>query len=279
MFSRKTITIAGAIILVALCVIVFSFRYIRTSPVGGLATRTAMSLICPLQNAISSSLDAVQNVWSRYFFLVHTARENEALKKQLAEAMSQRNECEEIALANERLQKYVRMKDQSPSTLVAADVIARDASPWFKSIMINKGEDDGVSRGCPVIVGEGIVGHVLETTAGYAKVLLIIDRNSSVDVLLQKTRSRGIAQGMGNGSCRLDYALRQIEVNVGDEVVTSGFDGIYPKGLRVGYVSKVVRRNSGLFQDIELAPHADLNKLEEVMIVLPTPVYDFESEW
>ncbi|MFZ2631193.1 MAG: rod shape-determining protein MreC [Desulfosalsimonadaceae bacterium] len=278
MFSKKTITFAGAIILIALIVIVFSFRYIRTSSVGGLAVHAALSVMCPIQAAISSSVDYVDDLWSHYFFLVHAARENDALKKQLALAESRNNECAETTLANHRLRKYVALKDQSPFTLLAAEVIARDPSPWFKSIIINKGADDGVMRGCPAITPDGIAGYVLETSGGYAKVLLIVDRNSSVDALVQKTRARGIAQGMGNGACRLDYALRQIDVAIGDTVVTSGFDGIYPKGLRVGYVSKVIRRNSGLFQDIELAPYVDFKKLEEIMIILKPPTHDFESE-
>lgn len=278
MFSRKTIAGAGAIILIALVVIVFSFRYIRTSSVSGLSGRTALSAMGPIQSAISSSVGYIADLWSHYFFLVHAARENDALKKQLALAETKNNECAEITLANQRLREYVALKDQSPFTLLAAEVIARDPSPWFKSIIINKGADDGVTQGCPVIVGEGIVGYVQEASAGYAKVLLIIDRNSSVDTLIQKTRARGISQGIGNGSCRLDYALRQIDIAIGDVVVTSGFDGIYPKSLRVGYVSKVVRRNSGLFQDIELTPYADFKKLEEVMIILNPRTHDFESE-
>jgi len=278
MFSKRTITFAGAVILISLIVIVFSFRYIRTSSVGGLAARAALSVMCPVQAAISSSVDYVDDLWSHYFFLVHAAMENDTLKKQLALAESRNNECAETTLANHRLRKYVEMKDQSPFTLLAAEVIARDPSPWFKSIIINKGADDGVTHGCPAITPEGIAGYVVEASGGYAKVLLIVDRNSSVDALVQKTRARGIAQGMGNGSCQLDYTLRQIDVAIGDTVVTSGFDGIYPKGLRIGYVSKVVRRNSGLFQDIELAPYVDFKKLEEIMIILKPPTHDFESE-
>ena len=278
MFSKKTITFGGAIVLIALIVIVFSFRYIRTSAVNGLAVRTVLSVMCPIQAAISSSVRYIGALGSHYIFLTHAARENDALKKQLALAESRNNECTEIAIANQRLRKFVALKDQSPFTLLAAEVIAQDPSPWFNSIIINKGENDGVHRGCPAIACEGIVGYVLEASAGYAKILLIIDRNSSVDSLVQKNRTRGIAQGMGTGLCRLDYALRQNDVMVGDVVVTSGFDGIYPKGLRVGFVSKVIRKNSGMFQNIELTPYGNFQKLEEIMIILNPGTYDFESE-
>ena len=122
-----------------------------------------------------------------------------------------------------------------------------------------------------MIVPEGIVGYVLNASDHDSKVLLIIDRNSSADALVQRTRARGLAQGIPGSLCRFDYALRKLDIKIGDTVVTSGFDNIYPKGLRIGYISKVIRRNSGLFQDVELTPYADFTKLEEVMIILSPP--------
>jgi rod shape-determining protein MreC len=119
-----------------------------------------------------------------------------------------------------------------------------------------------------VVVPEGIVGYVLDAAANDSKVLLIIDRNSSVDALVQRTRVRGLAQGLPKGLCRFDYALRKLDLKIGDAVISSGFDGIYPKGLRIGYISKVIRRNAGLFQDVELTPYVDFTKLEEVMVIL-----------
>lgn len=259
----------GAVILIALYMIVFSFAYLRKTSIGDAATRTALLLASPFQAVFSSSVNLMDEIWRHYFFLISTAKENDELKQKLAEAINKNNECREIELANERLREFVKLKKQSPFQLEAAEVIAKDPSPWYQTMVINKGTKDGVISGCPVVVPEGIVGHVLTASSGSSKVLLIIDRNSSVDALVQRTRARGLAQGMTRRLCRFEYALRKLDIKIGDTVVTSGFDNIYPKGLRIGHISKIIRRNSGLFQDVELTPYADFSKLEEVMVILP----------
>lgn len=275
MFSKKTMVVAGAIVLIALNVAVFSFSYIRKSSFGDTATRATLSIISPIQFAISSAVNFVDDIWKHYFFLISVVHENDELKKMLGQAISKNNQCTEIALSNDRFRDFVKLKKQSPYNLLAADVIAKDPSPWFKTLIINKGTKDGLTANLPVIVSEGIVGFVTTASLRYSKVVLIIDRNSSVDGLVQRTRARGIVQGMPKGLCRFDYALRKLDITVGDTIISSGFDGIYPKGIRIGYVSKVIRRNSGLFQDIELTPFIDFKKLEEVMIILNTSTKDF----
>jgi len=278
MFSKKTIVIAGAIVLIALNVIVFSFSYIRKSSVVDAAAGSALFVVSPFQTLISSTINFFDDIWDHYFFLISAAKENEYLKKELARSINQKNECREIKLANVRLKEFVNLKLDNPFELLAAEVVAKDPSPWFRTIIIDKGISDGVSNGLPVIVSAGIVGYVLNASSGYAKIILVTDRNSSVDALVQRTRARGIAQGITSGLCRFDYTLRKLDVTIGDVIVTSGFDGIYPKGLRIGSVSKVIRRNSGLFQDIELIPYVDFEKLEEVMVILNPPIHDFVSK-
>jgi len=272
MFSKKAMVAAGAAVLIALYLIVFSFAYLRHASVGDAAIRAALFCVSPFQTAVSVTMKAMDDVWSHYFFLISVARENEELKKKLARASEKNNQCREMELANDRLVAFVNLQRQSPFVLEAARVIAKDVSPWYKTIIISKGTDHGVVTGCPVVVPEGIVGCVLAASAGSAKVLLIIDRNSSVDALVQRTRARGLAQGMARELCRFDYALRKFDIKIGDTVVTSGFDGIYPKGLRIGSVSSIIRRNSGLFQEVELAPYVDFTTLEEVLIILSPPV-------
>lgn len=263
---------AGAAVLIALYLIVFSFAYLRHASVGDAATRAALFFVSPLQTAVSATTKLMDNLWSHYFFLISVARENEELKKELALARARNNQCREMELTNDRLRTFVSLQEESPYVLEAARVIAKDASPWYKTIIISKGTSDGVEAGCPVVVPDGIVGHILSASAGSSKVLLIIDRNSSVDALVQRTRARGIAQGMARDLCRFDYALRKIDIKIGDAVVSSGFDGIYPKGLRIGSVSRIIRRNAGLFQEVELAPSVDFSKLEEVLIILNSSV-------
>jgi len=278
MFSKRMMVAVGAVVLIGLYIIVFSFAYLRHASFGGAATRTALFLVSPFQAVLSSSMNFMDDIWSHYFFLISVSIENEELNKKLSSAVSENNRCREIELANQRLREFVKLKNQSPFNLESAEVIAKDASPWYKTIIINKGSSDGVFSGSPVIVPEGIVGYVLTASVNDAKVLLIIDRNSSVDALVQRTRARGLAQGLPKGLCRFDYALRKLDVKIGDNVISSGFDGIYPKGLRIGSISKVIRRNAGLFQDVELTPYVDFTKLEEVMVILsPLPQDNVEG--
>jgi rod shape-determining protein MreC len=121
-----------------------------------------------------------------------------------------------------------------------------------------------------VVIPEGIVGVVIETSSRSAKVLLLIDPNSAVDALVQRTRARGIVKGGGAGYCVFDYVLRKHEISVGDTVVSSGLDGVFPKGLRVGRISEIVRLNAGIFQKVSVTPVVDFEILEEVFIIPET---------
>jgi rod shape-determining protein MreC len=268
MFSKKTMVAAGLVILIVGHAGVFSFQYIRKTSIGDPAARVALSLVSPVQETISAVTDFTSGLWRHYFFLIAVAQRNNELEKKLALALVQNNACKEALLENERLRSSLGLKAKIPFKLVAAEVVARDASPWYQTIVINKGEAAGIVAGLPVVMPEGIVGHVMTASAEYAKVLLMLDRNSAVDAIIQRTRARGITRGAGDKGCIFDFALRTADIRVGDTVFSSGLDGIYPKGLPVGHVSRVVRRNAGLFQEIELIPYVDFTKLEEVMIII-----------
>jgi len=275
MFSKKSMVVAGALVLIALNGLVFSLDIIRKSSVYEAAARAAIFFVAPVQETLHSAVGFVDEVWTHYFYLVSVGYENDELKTQLEQVRQKNYQCRELALANERLRKLVRLKQKSPYEFLAAEVIARDPSPWYRTIVINKGRNAGIRSSDPVLTSRGIVGHVLRAAAEYATVVLIIDRNSAADAMIQRSRTRGIARGEGNGKCQFDYTLRKKEVKINDIVMSSGFDGIYPKGFRIGYVSKVVRRNAGLFQHIEITPFVDFKTLEEVMVLL-NPL-DFEE--
>ena len=122
----------GVVILISLYIIVFSFAYLRKSSVGDAATRTALFFVSPFQAAFSSSIDFIDDIWSHYFFLISVSKENDELKKKLAQAVNKNNECREIELANDRLGKFVQLKEQSAFNLVSAQVIAKDPSPGIR---------------------------------------------------------------------------------------------------------------------------------------------------
>ena len=210
-------------------------------------------------------------MWTHYFFLVSTEKENDSLKKMLAKTIHDDNQCKETELSNDRFRKLLDFKNASQLHSIAAEVIGKDPSQWYKTLVIDKGVSQGITKGLPVVVPEGVVGQVIDASDHYAKVLLIIDSNSAVDALIQQTRAHGIIKGDSEGRCLLNYVSRKESVNIGDAVVSSGLDGVFAKGLLIGKVTDIIRNNSGIFQDIEVSPFVDFDKIEEVLVVLSPP--------
>ncbi len=264
--------------MIALNILVFSVDFIRKSSFYEAAARTAVFFVAPVQEAVSGVSDSAGEVWEHYFNLVKVKYENERLRRELRAARRTNHNAREMALENKRLRGLLGLKEKSACKFLAAEVVARDPSRWYRTIVINKGTSDGVSRDDPVLTEMGIVGHVWHTSAGHSTVILIIDRNSAADAMIQRNRTRGIARGTGSGRCRFEYSLRKKEVKINDVVISSGFDGIYPRGFRIGYVSKVVRRNTGLFQNVEITPFVNFRTLEEVMVLLNPPDYEVSEE-
>jgi rod shape-determining protein MreC len=276
MFPKKMVMIVGVIILIAVNIIVLSVSNRRYQSYG--PGRIAISLIAPFQEAVSRSIRFVKDIWIHYFFLVETAKENDNYKKALSHSVERNNLYKELRLSNTRLRGLLDFQKTITNKVLAAEVIGKDPSPWFKTIMINKGKDDGVKKGSAVVIPEGIVGQVAEVSAHNSKVLLIIDPNSAVDALVQRSRARGIIKGGFADRCIFKYVLRKKGIAVGDTVVSSGLDGVFLKGLPVGQVSSVVKPNSGIFQEVTVIPCVDFEKLEEVLIVLNPEKHNFQSE-
>jgi len=268
--------IIGVVVLIAVNIILLSVsnRHYQSYGPG----RIAISLIAPFQEAVSRSIRFVRDIWVHYFFLVETAKKNDIYKKALSHAVEKDNLHKELKLSNNRLRSLLNFQKTITDKVISAEVIGKDSSPWFNTIMIDKGKDDGVKKGAAVVIPEGIVGQVAEVSTNYSKVLLIIDHNSAVDALVQRTRARGIIKGASSDQCLFKYVLRKKGVAVGDTVVSSGLDGVFLKGLPVGRVSGVIKPNSGIFQEVSVTPYVDFEKLEEVLVVLTPRKDKFQSE-
>jgi rod shape-determining protein MreC len=270
MFSRRVVVMLGVVLLAVGNLIFLSYTSRRQTPpvgIGGIA----LTLVAPFQEALGWTLHLASDTWRHYFNLVATARQNDRLQVDLRRAEALVDHCRELELANERLRQLLNFKTIVSESAVTAEVIGRDPSAWSRTLIIDKGSRDQLRQGQPVVVPEGIAGQVIEVAPHYAKVLLIIDPNNAVDSLVQRSRARGIVKGGEGGSCLLDYALRKDEIRVGDTIVTSGLDGVYPKGLRVGSVTSVIRRHSGMFQDVVVSPFVDFEKIEEVLVIPGSP--------
>jgi rod shape-determining protein MreC len=270
MFSKKTLMIVGIIILIAVNITVLSISTNRRNPPYD-PGRVTLFLFSPFQETITHTIHFIEEIWRHYFYLVNVAKQNNELKKTLSITTERNHQLAEIELSNRRLRKLLNFKRNVTNQVVAAEVIGKDPSAWFKTIIIDKGRTDGVEKGFPVLIPEGIAGQVIEVAKRHSKVLLIIDPNSAVDALVQRTRSRGLIKGGIGGKCLFKYVLRKHEIRVGDTVISSGLDGVYPKGLHIGKISGVIRRNSGIFQEVTVTPNVDFEKLEQVLVMLGKP--------
>jgi len=269
MFSKKRLLVAGAIFLIVLNTIVFSFYYLHRPSFKSAAVYTLFFFLGPVESVFSYISSNTVDLFEHYVFLTGVAAENKTLRNKLAAAHARLGECREKIKLYQRVRPFADLVAKSPDLkFLPASIVAKDPSPWYTAAMINRGDKDGIKAGFPVLVPDGLVGRVTAVSYEYAKVILITDPNSSVDALVDRTRARGIVTGEGGGMCRFDYVLRKSDVRMGDMVITSGFGGIFPKGIPIGRVTSLIRRNSGLFQQINVTPCVDLDKLEEVMVVV-----------
>jgi rod shape-determining protein MreC len=205
--------------------------------------------------------------WNRYVWLIETEQENVRLQSENRRLAAELNNVEEIRLANERLRLLLEFKDTVDLPTLPAQVIAVDASSWFRTVLIDKGDTDGIREGMPVVAAEGIVGRVIRSAPRESRVLLLTDASSAVASLVQRNRTRGVVRGQGD-ILTLDFVLRQKDIEVGDRIVTSGTGGVFPKGLVIGEVTRTAREKYGLFQTVTVAPAVDFARLEEVLVLL-----------
>jgi rod shape-determining protein MreC len=240
---------------------------IKNEPVGTLL----MWILRPLQIAGQGSANWFKGFRNHYDTLAGFRSENERLRKRLQTLEVERQRLLEAEATNRHLQQLLDFRNELPSGAITATIIASSASSWFQSCVISKGSADGVRKGMAVVTPLGIVGKVVAVTGRTAKVLLLTDPNSGIDVLVQRTRSRGIVSGSLESGTVLKYIKRSEDVQEGDRLVTSGLDSGFPKGLLVGTVIRVRKQNRGLFQSVEVWPAVQAARVEEVLVVGAQP--------
>jgi len=171
-------------------------------------------------------------------------------------------------MANERLQSLLDLKKSLGGTSIAANVIGEDVTPWFRTIIIDRGSVDGVREGMPVVAPAGVVGRVVRTAASSSRLLLLTDHASAMAALVQRSRARGVVVGKSGGLCSLEFSQRGEDVRVGDIVVTSGIGGVFPKGLPIGEVTMVKKGEYGIFQSVDIRPFVAMSRLEQVLVLV-----------
>lgn len=223
--------------------------------------------ITPFERMLVWGQNGTSNIWHNYFYLRGVRAENRQLKDQIEQMRIEQVRLSEDAAQARRLQTLVAFKEQFISRTVAAQVIGSSGSDLSRVIYIDKGENAGITRDMAVITADGIVGKVLLVYPSVSQVLLINDQSSGVGALLEKTRLQGVLRGTANGEVILERVMSDEQVPVGETVLTSGGDQIFPKGLPVGTVTKVAN-GKDLFLNIKIKPAANLSKLEEVLVLV-----------
>ena len=231
----------------------------------------------PLQNASSKASGATTGFFQQIWNFRSTAQQNEQLKERLTQVEQELNTARQAAVENERLQALLNLKEQIKIQSVPARVIARDPSVWFNTITINRGSSSGIEMNMPVVTGGGIVGRVITVSPWASQVMLITDEKAGAGAVVGQLGQSG-ALGSIKGRADLGVALIEMRyvsglerVENGDSVMTTGQDGIYPPGLNVGRVVDVKTGTTTQAHQILIQPGAQLDKLEEVAVLLYHP--------
>lgn len=223
-----------------------------------------------VQRAANALTMSVRTSWQDYFALQQVRVENEGLKRQLGEMQIRLQEERSLAQQSQMLQKLLTLKTSTELMTTASLVIAGGASPEFRTITIDKGSREGIHGDMAVLAPAGVVGRIIQPSSHASKVQLLIDRNAAAGALIERTRAQGVVVGIGTDELRMDYVAGSADVKTGDMVVTSGIDGIYPKGFVIGQIQSV-RRGAGVYSAIVIHPAVDFTTLEAVLIVLTSP--------
>ena len=234
---------------------------LKNEPLGALL----MWIMRPLQIASQGAVNWVIDFRENYDTLA--GFKNERLRKRIQNLEVERQKYLEADATNRQLKQLLDFRSHLPAGAITASIIANSATSWFKSCQIDKGSVDGVRKGMAVVTPLGVVGQVVAVTPRTAKVILLTDQNSGIDVLVQRTRSRGIVSGSLESGTVLKYVKRSEDIQQGDRLITSGMDGVFPKGMMVGTVIKVLKQHIGLFQFIEVLPAVQTPLTENVLVV------------
>lgn len=210
---------------------------------------------------------SLRGAWDGYIALREVYEDNQGLREEIQRLRRENSELRESAASSHRLAELLGFKQSAPFQTVAAQVIGRDASNWYRGLVLNIGERDGVGVEMGVITPAGAIGRVVKTTAHTAIVLLATDPHNAITGIIQRTRDEGIVEGSPHGRLRMKYLPLLSPIQVGDHVVTSGLTGGFPKGLAIGTITRVDKAEGDLFQSAEIMPEVDFSRLEEVLVV------------
>lgn len=229
-------------------------------------------LVAPVQISLTWLGERASNIITFPISMYQAGKHNQALEEEVARLQGQVIQLNEFKLENERLAALLDYKQMLAGTydLLTASVIGREPSNWFGTIILNRGSGDGIRENMTVLTPAGLVGRVVAVSATTSEVLLITDPRSGVGSLVQETRTAAIVEGVAatSGVARMIHIPNSAPVEVGQVVITSGLGSVFPKDIPVGRITAIRGESSGLFNSADIHPFADLDRLEEVLVII-----------
>jgi rod shape-determining protein MreC len=260
------------ILAVVLQVLAISVQ-VQTSTGTRVVNAVAFGVLSYVELGASRVFGSVRGVWDGYFWLRGTHQENERLKQQVADLELSLQQQQALARRGAELEGLLELRQSTSLKTMAATVIAADATGGFKSVTIDRGSNDGLRANMAIISARGVVGRIVDQppSMNAAKVQLLIDRSAGAGALVERSNAGGVVVGQeGDPPLRMDFVSNLADVKVGDRVVSSGLDGIFPRGFAIGYVEKV-SNGAKLYKDIQIRPVVDFAALQSVLVVLDPP--------
>jgi rod shape-determining protein MreC len=231
-----------------------------------------------VQRATSAVVNGVRGVWTGYVDLRNVHRENDALRQELTNAQIEIQRQRALADRTRSLEQILGLSNSTELQTSAAQIIGAAATPDFRTVTIDKGTSQGLRTDMAVLSPKGVVGRVVSAGPRASRVQLLVDRNAAAGALIERSRAQGVVVGAGDELLRLEYVSETSDVAKGDIVVTSGIDGIYPKGFVIGEVA-TVEKTGVAFRTIGIRPAVDFSALEDVLVVLtPAPAQQAAPE-
>ena len=240
---------------------------IKRDSQGRLIRVWTVGAVTPFQRAGASGIGGVRGLWNHYFALQNTSRENERLRRENDTLKLQINQLQSKAVEAERLAALLNFRQSHQNVpMLGARVIGTSADTASQTVYLDRGERDGIRRNMGVITPDGVVGKVIESYRDTSQVLLLTDKDSGVGAMLSESRIQSPVGGVGEPQLSMKYVPNDDTVKMGERVVTSGMDRIFPRDLPVGTVSQI--KDGNPFKQIRVRPAANLERLEEVIVLL-----------
>lgn len=256
---------SGLVLLIALVGFAkHDFRPYEPPLIGQIVTE----LVAPIQKGVNTVKKSFTDFSDHYLNIVATRKENEFLRTQVEDLNQELFKLSSLAKENERLKALLAFGEQISFVKVLGQVIGWDATSEYKLLRIDKGSREGIKTRSAVITANGLVGYTYRVFPHYTDILTILDSNNRVDVLVDRTRSHGIVEGISQMSCRMKYVPRTEKLEIGDLLVTAGLGLLYPKGIKVGVIEGIDEAAKGLTQEVKVTPSVDFTKLEEVVVLI-----------